>query len=53
MTKPLSMNAVNRANEAIKKLRELIVVLDEYDDRLLVLQINGMINRLLAEVKKT
>lgn len=52
MTKPMSMNAVNRANSAIKNLRKLIIELDQYDDRKLILQVNGMINRLLTEVKK-
>jgi hypothetical protein len=51
MSKPLSMDAVNRVNVAIKKLRELILALDVYDDRLFIMQVNGMINQLQQKIK--
>lgn len=53
MTKLLSMNAVNKINQAIKALGELIVALskDVYGNRLLILGVDGMINQLKSKLK--
>lgn len=51
MTKPMTMNAVNRANRAIKALQELReTVLPLYST--FHLEINGMIKRLKKEINK-
>lgn len=49
MTKPMSLNAVNRANQAIKALLELT----ETDiNHIFRLEVCGMINRLRKEINK-
>lgn len=49
MTKPMPPEAVNKANEAIKALRE---IREEVLHSVLHLEINGMIKRLETEINK-
>lgn len=49
MTKPMSETAVNKANEAIKALFKLT---RSHVDRIFVLEIHGMVERIKKEIKK-
>ena len=51
MAKLMSMNAVNRINVAVKKLQELILALDTYDDSVFIVEVDKMIKQLKNKLK--